>query len=273
VPFTGADRNAVMRRVIEEPAPRVRDLQPEVPPDLDEICARCLRKDPSERYASAQNVADDLERYLCDEPISTESRGSLRRRLARAITNRKEAFVLGSGSLLFWGAASTVFAMAELQAAVLADAPRWVSQAAIAYYFAGWLGLMWLFLVARSDALNQTERISTALHFGAKFGCLAVLPGYLWLHAGDPVPALPAFMALVGLSTFAHGVFYWGRYYLVGGFFFATAALMPLMPVAYWPTIYGALLGGMQLLSGVHLRRVHKQAEAERAKLAESTQT
>ncbi len=273
VPFTGADRAAVLRRVIEELAPRVRDLQPEVPPDLDEICARCLRKEPGERYPSAQEVADDIERYLNGDPISTESRGSLRHRLRRAIVHRKEAFVLGSGHLLFWGAASTVLAMAVLQAATLTAAPLWVSQAAIAYYFAGWLGLMWLFLVARSDALNQVERISTALHFGAKFGCLAVLPGYLCLHGGDPVPALPAFMALVGLCVFAHGVFYWGRFYLVGLGFFVVAALMPLVPVTYWPTVYGALLGGLQLLSGIHLRYVHKQAETERAKLAESTQT
>ena len=136
--------------------------------------------------------------------------------------------------------------------------------AAIAYYFVAWLGLMWGFLVVRRDALNPVERASTALHFGAKFACIGVLPVHLWLHEGNPVYALPSFMAIVGLGVFAHGVTYWGRFYLVGLAFFLTAAAMPLVPVAYWPGVYGLLLGLLQFAAGFHLRRVHKDAEAAR---------
>ena len=38
---------------------------------------------------------------------------------------------------------------------------------------------------------------------------------------------------------------------------------MPLVPVTYWPTVYGVLLSALQVLMGFHLRRVHKDAEDE----------
>jgi hypothetical protein len=130
------------------------------------------------------------------------------------------------------------------------------------YYFVGWLAVMWHFLVTHRAALNPVERASTAIHFGAKFGCLAILPVQLWLHDGNPVFALPSFLAVVGLAVFAHGFVYWGRFYLNGLCFFAIAAALPLVPVTYWPGVYGLLLGAFQILAGFHLRRVHRSAEA-----------
>jgi serine/threonine protein kinase len=60
--------DTVMLVVSEEPLP-LRKIDAAVPRDLETICLKCLEKDPGKRYASAEALAGDLERYLNGEPI------------------------------------------------------------------------------------------------------------------------------------------------------------------------------------------------------------
>src|SRR5262249_32093719 len=47
-----------------------RQLQPSIPIDVQTICLKCLSKDPSRRYATAAELADDLRRFLEGRPIA-----------------------------------------------------------------------------------------------------------------------------------------------------------------------------------------------------------
>jgi serine/threonine protein kinase len=68
-PFTGGTPLATVLQVLHsEPVP-VTSLQPNVPRDLETVCLKCLRKEPHKRYGSALELAEDLRRFLCDEPI------------------------------------------------------------------------------------------------------------------------------------------------------------------------------------------------------------
>jgi serine/threonine protein kinase/Flp pilus assembly protein TadD len=67
--FPGRDREELLRQIaFEEPKP-LRRLNRAVPHELETIVHKAMAKDPDERYASAQELADDLERFRKDEPI------------------------------------------------------------------------------------------------------------------------------------------------------------------------------------------------------------
>ena len=63
-PFDADNVAAVAYKQVYEPPPPVRDCAPDVPPPLAAIVARAMAKDPAARYATAADMAGDLQGYL-----------------------------------------------------------------------------------------------------------------------------------------------------------------------------------------------------------------
>jgi serine/threonine protein kinase/Flp pilus assembly protein TadD len=77
--FSGADRQELLRQIaFEEPKPP-RRLNRSVPAELETIVLKAVEKNSAERYATAQELAEDLRRYLADEPIRARPAGVVRR--------------------------------------------------------------------------------------------------------------------------------------------------------------------------------------------------
>ncbi len=72
-PFTGSNPMEVMLAVVQEEPLFPRRIRPEIPRDLEAICLCALRKDPSTRYETSLQFADDLARFLRGEPVHVRS--------------------------------------------------------------------------------------------------------------------------------------------------------------------------------------------------------
>jgi len=93
-PFEGHDRNELIREIAAEDPPPPCDLDRSVPADLETIVLKATRKEPADRYASAQELADDLQRFLDHRPILAQ-RPTPAERLR--IWSRRHPSIVGAG--------------------------------------------------------------------------------------------------------------------------------------------------------------------------------
>jgi WD40 repeat protein/serine/threonine protein kinase len=94
-PFRGETPLDTMLQVLsEEPVPPAR-LHPRLPRDLETICLKCLEKEPRRRYETALALADELRRFLNDEPIQARPLSTFARGLRWCRRNPALAAVSG----------------------------------------------------------------------------------------------------------------------------------------------------------------------------------
>jgi serine/threonine protein kinase/WD40 repeat protein len=80
--FAEPNRERLLRKLASEDPPPLRKLDRAIPLDLETIVLKASAREPAQRYASAQAMADDLDRYLNGQPIAAR-RSTAVGRLAR----------------------------------------------------------------------------------------------------------------------------------------------------------------------------------------------
>lgn len=90
-PFRAATTLETLFQVVNQDPVPVQQLQPRTPRDLATICHKCLDKSPQRRYATAEELANDLRRFLDGQPIQARPVSRLERLWKWARRNRTEA--------------------------------------------------------------------------------------------------------------------------------------------------------------------------------------
>ncbi len=125
-PFNAASPTETLRLVMETDPVPPRLLNPALPRDLETICLKCLEKEPSRRYASAAELAEDMERFLSERPIRARPPSALYR--MGKFARRHYAGVAATGITMLALVVGLALALAGYRRAVVqrrsADAAR-----------------------------------------------------------------------------------------------------------------------------------------------------
>lgn len=110
VPFTGDTPMAVMDQARTELPLPLRRLNASVPEDIEVIVLKCLEKSPRLRYADAQELANDLTRWLEGKPVMARPIGIIGKFVR---WTKREPLQAGLAAVLVLGASGTMWQFAE----------------------------------------------------------------------------------------------------------------------------------------------------------------
>ncbi|MGO9924553.1 MAG: protein kinase domain-containing protein [Isosphaeraceae bacterium] len=110
-PFGGESLVDTLQAVKERPPRLPRNVNANVPRDLETICLKCLAKDPRRRYASAQALADDLRCWLDSRPIAARRVGPAERAWLWCKRKPAVAALAASVMLVVIGGTTGIFAV------------------------------------------------------------------------------------------------------------------------------------------------------------------
>jgi len=266
--------DTIMHVLEREPAPP-RLLNPKIDRDLETICLKCLEKNSKQRYASADALAADLNRYINGESISARSFNMLDR-LGRALDRSQyDVEFQNWGSMLLWFAVVVLATQLATFGLVHAGTARWPIWACRATEFFLIGAVFWRHRKRNLWPTSVAERQLWTIWIGYLAATLVIFGVNHFLYSrgiltgGSEAPAhwlelctYPPAAVLSGLGFFFMGSSFWGRCYALGAGFFALAIGMTFR-LDWAPFEFGIAWGTTLGVIGWRLRSLGLPAERE----------
>jgi serine/threonine-protein kinase len=268
-PFQGATPVDTLLLVLDQDPVRPRLLNPKVDPDLELICLKCIQKEPALRYASAAELADDLEAYLKDEELSVRTLNlrTVANLVSRAFRDTHHAPVLENWGLLWM--------VHSVQILVLCSLTAWMSWSGVEnplWYLLLWGGglcawgaIFWR-LRKRGGPVLFVERQVAHVWAAAVAATIGVFIVETLLHLRYPEMKVLTLSPI--LAVIAGMVFVVKAGMLSGEFYISAAALfLTVIPIAlfpdYGPIIFGVVTAAAFFVPGLkyHLQRLRTLRE------------
>jgi eukaryotic-like serine/threonine-protein kinase len=259
--------DTVIQVIDHQPVPP-RLLNPNVDHDLETICLKCLEKNIEMRYASAEELGEDLQHYLDGDSINARSFNVIDRLAHMLERDTHTADFSTWSSMVFLMALGVGLEHFGVFALVWAEMPTFLVILARGLLFVFLGGLFYYNRGSRLLPTSAAERELWTIWIGyfATYFIIVIITRLLvhfevvQAHPGWPAreyfrELLPyPFISMVsGLAFFIMGANYWGRCYAIGAAFFVAAALMPVQ-LTLAPLIFGVLWAITLLMLGMHLR-------------------
>jgi serine/threonine-protein kinase len=258
-PFQAANKLDVIFMVLEQDPVPPSLLNPKVERDLELICLRCLQKAPDSRYASAEDLAKDVEAFLSGEPLSIRP-SELRDLVGRFFRPTHHITILEN-----WGGLWMAHSLFTLLLCTL----TWTLQQLgvthrlpyLALWGGGvmiWAGIFWQ-IRRRIGPVTFVERQIAhvwAAGVGGSFGVLLLE----WL-LGRPVLEFAPILAVVAAMVFMckAGILS-GMFYLAVAGLFAAGILMLFLP-SWGMLIYGLAVAVSYFVTGFIFYRRRRAAQ------------
>jgi hypothetical protein len=254
-PFQAASSFDTILLVLESDPILPRALNPRVDPDLEMVALKCLQKDPSHRYKTAGDLADDLDAYLAGNPVSARSI-SLRSLAHRLLAETHHAPVLENWGTLWMlhSVALVVFFGLTNYLQYRGVAARWPYVLLFTVGLGAWASVFWA-VRRRGGPITFVER-QLAHVWGSGVIAINLIFATEWLLK---VPVL----TLAPMLAVTNGMLFLVKAGILSGIFYvyAFATFLAVIPMALFPevavSIFGLVSAACFFATGLkyHLRR------------------
>jgi len=248
-PFTAPTPVDALLMILEQDPPPPRILNPKIDFELELIILKAMQKPADLRYESADKLADDLEAYLLNEPISARS-SQFTQVLSRAFRPTHHIGVLENWGLLWMWHAAVL-----LMLCLATDVSRWNGIESRMYYLlmwsvglSGWAAIFWN-LRRRAGPVTFVER-QIAHVWAASMVSSSALYVIEYLLGMDVLTLSPVLALITGTVFTVKAGILSGEFYIPAAILFFTSIPMAFFPT-YAVTIFGVVASGAFFLSGL----------------------